>query len=79
MDYCDVEWLALEMNRNHSVICEVTPKYCTSKVSDSSVDYEGYTTTTPVQNKKFIYIYTKKLNLNLGSFYTEDGESPLWC
>ena len=37
LDYCD-EWLALEVNRDHSVIFEVAPKYC---ILDS-VDYEGY-------------------------------------
>ena len=31
LDYCD-EWLALEVNRDHSVIFEVAPKYC---ISDS--------------------------------------------
>ena len=39
MDYCDTEWLALEINRDYSVILEIAPKYC---ISDSSVDYEGY-------------------------------------
>ena len=39
LDYCDVKWLALEMNQNHSVIFEVVPRYC---ISDSFVDYEGY-------------------------------------
>ena len=39
LDYCDVEWLALEMNRGHSVVFEIAPKYC---ISDSFVDYEGY-------------------------------------
>ena len=39
LDYCDIEWFALEMNRNHSVIFEIAPKYC---ISDSFVDYEGY-------------------------------------
>ena len=39
MDYCDIEWIALEMNRDHSVIFEIAPKYCNS---DSLVDYEGY-------------------------------------
>ena len=38
MDYCDVEWLALEANK-YSVIFEVAPKFC---ISDSFVDYEGY-------------------------------------
>ena len=36
--YCDTEWLALEMKRDHSVIFETAPKYC---ISDSLVDYEG--------------------------------------
>ena len=39
LDYCDIEWFALEMNRDHSVIFEIAPKYC---ISDSFVDYEGY-------------------------------------
>ena len=38
LDYCDIEWFALETNRDLSVICEITPKYC---ISDSFVDYEG--------------------------------------
>ena len=38
LDYCDIEWFALELNRDHSVIFEIAPKYC---VSDSFVDYEG--------------------------------------
>ena len=39
LDYCDIEWFAMEMNRNHSVIFEMAPKYC---ILDSFVDYEGY-------------------------------------
>ena len=39
LDYYDIEWFALERNRDHSVIFETAPKYC---VSDSLVDYEGY-------------------------------------
>jgi len=39
LDYCDIEWFALEMNRDHSVVFEIAPKYC---ISDSCVDYEGY-------------------------------------
>ena len=37
--YCDVEWFALDMNQDYSVISEIAPKYC---ISDSFVDYEGY-------------------------------------
>ena len=32
LDYCNIEWFALEMNRDHSVIFEIAPKYC---ISDS--------------------------------------------
>ena len=39
MDYCDVEWFALEMNRDHSVVFEIASKYC---ILDSFVDYDGY-------------------------------------
>ena len=39
LDYCDIEWFALEMNRDHSVIFEIGSKYC---ISDSFVDYDGY-------------------------------------
>ena len=28
LDYHDIEWFALEMNRNHSVIFEIASKYC---------------------------------------------------
>ena len=28
LDYCDIEWLALETNRDHSVVFETTSKYC---------------------------------------------------
>ena len=39
LDYCDIEWFALEMNRDHSVIFEIASKYC---ISDSFVNYDGY-------------------------------------
>ena len=39
LDYCDFEWFALEMNRDHSVVFEIAPKYY---ISDSLVDYVGY-------------------------------------
>ena len=35
----DIDWFALEMNRNHSVIFEIASKYC---ISDSFVDHDGY-------------------------------------
>jgi len=30
LDHCDIEWFALEMNRDHSVIFEIASKYCIS-------------------------------------------------
>ena len=39
LDYCDIEWFALETNRDHSVIFEIVSKNC---ISDSVVDYVGY-------------------------------------
>ena len=38
-DYCDTKWLALEMNRDNSVVFEIASKYC---ISDSFVGYDGY-------------------------------------
>ena len=39
LDYRDIEWFALETNRDHSVMFEIAPKY---RILDSFVDYEGY-------------------------------------
>ena len=39
LDYCDIEWFALETNRDHFVIFEIASKYC---ISDSFVDHDGY-------------------------------------
>ena len=47
MDYCDIEWFALAMNRDHSVIFEVASKYC---ISDSFVDYDGYS----ISSRRFL-------------------------
>ena len=47
LDYCDIEWFALETNRDHSVIFETASKYC---ISDSFVDCDGYS----VSSKGFL-------------------------
>ena len=39
LDYCDIEWFALETNRDHSVIFEIASKYW---ILDSFVDHDGY-------------------------------------
>ena len=35
----DIEWFALERNRDHSEVFERASKYC---ISDSFVDHDGY-------------------------------------
>ena len=47
LDYHDIEWFALETNRDHSVIFEIASKYC---ISDSFVDHDGYS----VSSKGFL-------------------------
>ena len=47
LDYHDIEWFALETNRDHCVVFEIVSKYC---VSDSFVDYDGYS----VSSKGFL-------------------------
>ena len=39
MNYRDIEWFALETNRDHSAVFEIASKY---SISDSFVDYDGY-------------------------------------
>ena len=46
---CDIEWFALETNRDHSVIFEIVSKYC---ILDSFVDYDGHS----ISSKGFLPI-----------------------
>ena len=39
LDYLDIEWFALETNRDHSVVFEIASKY---HISNSFVDHDGY-------------------------------------
>ena len=48
LDYRDIEWFALETNRDHSVIFEIASKYC---ISDSLVDHDGYS----ISSKGFLH------------------------
>ena len=43
LDYHDIEWFALETNRDHSVIFEIASKNC---ISDSFIDYDGCSIST---------------------------------
>ena len=39
LDYRDIEWFALETNRDPSIIFQIASKYC---ILDSFVGYDGY-------------------------------------
>ena len=39
LNYCDIEWFALETNRDLSVVFEIASKYC---ISDSFADHDGH-------------------------------------
>ena len=39
LDYHDIEWFALETNRDHPIAFDIASKYC---ISDSFVAYDGY-------------------------------------
>ena len=39
LDNCDNEWYVLQRYRDHSVLFEITSKYC---ISDSFVDHDDY-------------------------------------
>ena len=54
LDYHAIEWFALEMNRDHSVIFEIASKYC---ISDSFVDYDGYS----ISSKGFLPTVVAKM------------------
>ena len=47
LDYCYIEWFALEMNRDNSVVLKIESKYF---ILDSFVDYDGYS----ISSKRFL-------------------------
>ena len=49
LDHCDIEWFALETNRDHSIIFEIASKYC---VLDCLVDHDG----SSISSKGFLPI-----------------------
>ena len=54
LDYCDIEWFALETNRDHPVVLETASEYC---ISDSLVDYESYS----ISSKGFLPTLVDKM------------------
>ena len=39
LDYFDIEWFALDTNRDHSIVFENASSYC---ILDCFVDHDGY-------------------------------------
>ena len=66
LDYCDIEWFALEMNRDHSVVFEIVSKYC---ILDSLVDYEGYSTFSKGFLPTVVDIIKFELNLPIPVYF----------
>ena len=60
LDYCDMEWFALETNRDHSVIFAIALKYC---ILDSFVDYEVYSISSKEFLSTVVDIMVSELNL----------------
>ena len=54
LDYVDIEWFALEMNRDNSDVSEIVSRYC---ISESSVDYDGYS----ISSKGFLPTVLEKM------------------
>ena len=54
LDYCDIEWFALEMNRDHSGVFETASEYC---ISDSFVDHDCYS----ISSKGFLPAVVDKM------------------
>ena len=61
MDYCDIEWFALETNRDHSVVFETASKY---GISDSFVDLQDLLELIP---KKDVLFIIRDWNAKVGS------------
>ena len=47
LDYCVIEWFALEINGDHSVVFDIAPKYC---ISDSLLTMRGFS----ISYKRFL-------------------------
>ena len=62
LDYCDIEWFALETNRDHSVIFETAPKYC---ILNSFLDYESYSISSKGFLPTVVHVWSSELNFSI--------------
>ena len=59
LDYSDIEWFALDMNKDHFVIFKIASKYC---ILDSSVDYDGHSISSKGLLPTVVDIMVNELN-----------------
>ena len=64
------------MNRNHSVIFEIAPKYC---ISDSFVDYVGYSSILILPKLRKVFCYAFCLFCHTSSFLSGPWVTVLNC
>ena len=69
MDYCTIEWFALEANRDHFVHVESASKYC---ISDSSLDYDGYSISSKAFLPTLVDIICRVHHAKYGLYESQD-------
>ena len=67
LDCCNIEWFALETNRDHSVIFETASKYC---IMDSLVDCDGYSVSSEGFLPTVVDIMSSELNSPIPVHFT---------
>ena len=58
LDNCDIEWFALETNRDNSLTFKIASKHC---ILDSFVDYESYS----IFSKRFLSSVVDKMVISI--------------
>ena len=53
LDYCGVEWFALEKNHDNFVLFGIAPKYC---ILDSFIDYEAFSISSKELLPTIVYV-----------------------
>ena len=66
LDYNEIEWFALETNRDHPVIFEIAYKYC---ILDSFVDHDGYSISSKGLLPTVVYIMVIRIKLTHSSLF----------
>ena len=75
LDYGDIEWFALETNRDHSVIFEIASKYC---ILDSFAEHEAYSISSEVFLPTVVDIMVTAMARALSVAERSSPESEVW-